>query len=695
MSYLSYKELIAQDPKKILHTFYDRKRDLYTCDDILVFDIETTSAWLDCDGNIHSQTDIKDEEELDGYKPITLTYLWGFGINDIYFYGRDQKSFLEVLEWLPEGYQYYIYIHNSGFELMSLMNILTYQESIIRIAYKPIIYWFKEYPYIIFRCSWQLTQMSLREWGSILGLPKSQDLDYEIIRTPETKLKEYELDYSLRDLQIMTVGLTEYKHKYKHVAYIPITQTGCIRRKIKNLLLRNRGWVWKCRNMFPRDTEEMDIFTNAYWGGIVQASRYYINQTLHNVEGWDIDSAYIYALCCKKFPLTPFRRDYYTKNDPEKLYIMRIQIDGIRSLSNLPYISISKCQTRVEAVAPNGRLMKADRITLVCTSVDFEIIKKLYKYDKLRVLQCWSSYMDYLPVELIKFMLELHRDKTILKNQENKKIQYSTIKKELNGIGGMMATAPVINPLQYSTRHLDQSIWKKKILTTYEVDSILKEEKPKAFLCLPHAAFMTAYTRECIIEAMLGEEEKVENIKNVAYVDTDGYKCLDKRNHEWYNQKIEANILKVAQDLDLPVSDFMPNDVNGIPHMLGKIEKEYTAEEFRMLGGKQYCIRLEGKLKMTCSGINPEAVVCLNDDIENFKTGFTFDKKFKEVQTRQIIYVNDPTMKKIVWQPGKEDEYIDKYNRFGCHITARSYRLTKGEELLDLMGEDRAWCKKI
>lgn len=679
----------------MLHKFYDSKRDQMMCDDIIVLDLETTSAWLDPDGDVVglNKVDPNKDDILNLYKPITLTYLWGIGINDQYFYGRRLEELKDILDWFPKNMQIYMYIHNSGYEFAFFQNILTYCESIIRISYKPILYWFKEYPNIIFRCSWQLTQMSLKEWGSILGIPKLDTLNYSKIRTPLTNLKKSELAYSLRDLEIMTVGLMEYKRNYKHVAYIPITQTGAVRRRIKNILMRDRKWIWKMRNMFPRDSEEMKLITSVYWGGWVQASPYYVNETLKNVYSYDIDSSYIYSLCCHQYPITPWKRDNYKVNDPEKVYIMRVQIDQIQSLTAFGYISISKCSTRIDAVAPNGRLIKAERIVLCCTHVDLEQIKKLYKYKKIRILQSWSSFKGYLPRDLIIYMLEMHKDKTYMKGNDDYRIQYSSIKKEINAIGGMMATAPVTNPIQYSNRHLDQRIWKKNKLTEYEVDSLLKEEKEHAFLSLSHAAFMTAYARQNLVNFMLGENQKVENFKKIVYIDTDGLKFIDFSPIEWYNKSIMEKIQKASQELDIDINLFLPVDMEGNKRPLGYMEKENVAEEFRTLGGKQYCSRINGKLKLTCSGINKEAVSCLKDDIENFKKGFVFNYSNPDVHTKQLIYINDPTMKKVVWNKGKKDEYVDQLNRFGCHISDRSYSLSRVDIFEDLLNEERAWCK--
>ena len=70
--------------------------------------------------------------------------------------------------------------------------------------------------------------------------------------------------------------------------------------------------------------------------------------------------------------------------------------------------------------------------------------------------------------------------------------------------------------------------------------------------------------------------------------------------------------------------------------------KEDDCCEFITLGAKRYVERRinDGKLHLTVSGINKGAVELLNDDIENFKDGFDFDKmwlKLVDVSIEKIL----------------------------------------------------------
>ena len=73
----------------------------YFCEDIMCFDIEVTSAWIDHDGKIITYTPGKSSEYWNDLPPLSLCYLWMFSFNDKVYYGRELEDFKKVLDNIP------------------------------------------------------------------------------------------------------------------------------------------------------------------------------------------------------------------------------------------------------------------------------------------------------------------------------------------------------------------------------------------------------------------------------------------------------------------------------------------------------------------------------------------------------------------------------------------------------------------
>ena len=170
-----------------------RKKVAYS-DDILTFDIEVTSAWINEHGNIIRYHTGRTSEYWQSLQPLALCYIWQFSFNDHVYYGRELTEFLDVLHDLPKDINFIIWVHNLSYEFHFLQNILECDTVFARSAHKPIKCTWKKFARIEFRCSYMLTRLSLADWGQQIGLPKMVgDLKYERIRTPKTVLSEKEL----------------------------------------------------------------------------------------------------------------------------------------------------------------------------------------------------------------------------------------------------------------------------------------------------------------------------------------------------------------------------------------------------------------------------------------------------------------------------------------------------------------------
>ena len=164
------------------------------CEDILTFDIEVTSAFIDENGKVISYVKGKPAEYWNSLQPLALCYIWQFSFNNAIYYGRELTDFLNVLSDLPAENNYIIWVHNLSYEFQFLCNIVEWKNVFAKMPHKPMKATPKQFPNITFRCSYMLTRLSLDSWGKQIGVKKhTGDLNYEIMRTPKTALSKKEL----------------------------------------------------------------------------------------------------------------------------------------------------------------------------------------------------------------------------------------------------------------------------------------------------------------------------------------------------------------------------------------------------------------------------------------------------------------------------------------------------------------------
>lgn len=660
------------------------------CEDIFTFDIETTSAWLD--GNkVRGYKKGKSTEYWNNLKPIALCYLWQFSFNDKVYYGRELKDFIQVLDDLPKLTDIIIWIHNLSFEYVFLSNILTWEVVFARNTHKPIKAKCKEYPHIEFRCSYMLTRLSLEAWGKQIGIEKLVgNLNYYRVRTPLTKLEQKELDYGERDCIVVYKGILKYKERYGSVFNIPLTQTGTIRRVVKDKLMSNIKYNYFIKKLVPESVDEYKMLQLVFSGGYTHANRIhsgkvidkeYLNSEDIYIEHMDFASSYPAVMCSKKYPMTPWvstskriREDLFDK----KAFIYRIRFKNIKSTNFNTYIQASKCDC-IKPIYDNGRIIEAESIELYVTDVDYNIIKNNYEWEELEVLEAYSSVKSYLPKELVEYILTLYSNKTMYKDVEGMEEIYMQSKQYINSCFGMMVTAI----LQADVIYHDDGTWSIKKLTREEVEerfAKLRREsitEKRYFLSYSWGIYVTAYAREnlwkCINKCgRLGYD--------VIYVDTDSIFAIGKHDWSWYNENVTNELRKACDELDIDFNLTKPKTPKGKEKPLGIFEEEEPCEEFITLGAKRYCERRKGEnfLRMTVSGINKDAVKILKNDIHNFKDGVNFDKDAEGVNKKLCTYIID--MPTITYHDG----YVSNY-KFGINLRNNGYKLTMTDEYKSLI----------
>lgn len=646
-------------------TYYFKKKNRADIvnDDIMCFDIETSSGFLHKDSDTLEPYLGKSKKYYEDCKKFSICYVWQFSINDNVFWGRtleDFKDFLQELEYY-EPHKKIVYIHNFSFEFQFLINVLQFDYVFARQARKPL---FAEWSTYQFRCSYFLTNMSLATWAEQRKLSVQKlvgDLDYTILRTPKTKLTDTELAYCFNDVLVMYFGLLQYKEKYGHVIDIPFTQTGEVRKEVIDRMNVSSEYKYRkrCIKLIPETIEDYTLLCDCFMGGYTHSNAVHTNIVLDNVSSKDISSSYPTVMCLEKYPMTYFEEtvpcDDYFNNDNYS-YIITFDVEHLHSKRWNTWLSFSKC-TKIKGYSlDNGRVLKADYVQLSLTNVDYEMFQLCYDFDNLNIIDFRISSNDYLSPTFVKYILELYGNKTTLKGIKEKEPLYMKSKQYINSMYGMMVTKNITDTIEF-----EEDRWKKELLNEKNFYTKIASEKKKlskTFGAFQFGVWVTAYARRNLWQGILALDY------NIAYCDTDSIKFIDCDSNFFneYNKRIEERENERADMLGIPRDKFCPRDKNGIPHRLGIFDDDGQYRKFKTLGAKKYCyVDNDNKLHMTVSGVRKSAVSQLHD-IDDFKDGTVFD--VEHAQKLLMSYIDDMTP--IVWNKGQYDEFYSNYQHGIC-----------------------------
>ena len=651
------------------------------CNDILTFDIEVTSAWIDENGQITGYRKGYDPEYWNSLEHLSLCYIWQFSFNDTVYYGRELRDFEKVLQDLPKDIEIVCWTHNLAYEFHFLNNFLEWKTVFAKTPHKPMKAVPKKYPNIEFRCSYYLTRLSLESWGKQIGFHKDTGyLDYETIRTPLTPLTEKEMQYCEDDCLVVFHGIETYRKRYGNIRDIPLTQTGTVRRVVKDKLTADPKYVKYIKRMIPHDAREYKMLMDVFAGGFTHANRYYSGRPVKEyIEHYDFASSYPSVMVCEKYPSTVWMYDP-TKTLPtdeemeDTAYILVLKFKNIECRTFNTYIQGSKC-TGEDFTFDNGRVIRAKELTIKVTEQDWKTISDSYKWKKVEVLEKYTSVKRYLPKVFVEYILELYSNKTTLKDVEGMEDLYMQSKQYINSMFGMTVTA-IVQPdvkfdgIDWSIAKLTEQIVNKKL-------DALRNWRPRErryFLSFSWGCWVTAYARRnlwrCILDCDM----------DCIYCDTDSIFVRGKHDFSWYNEDVNRKMKTACELQGIDFAMTRPKTPKGKEKPLGIFASEDSCCEFITLGAKRYVERRinDGKLHLTVSGINKEAVALLNDRIENFADGFDFNKDADCVNKRLATYITN--MPDVTYPDG----YVSTY-REGINMRRTGYLLTMTDEYKTLL----------
>ena len=616
-----------------------RYRYKVICDNIFSFDTETTSDFLDED-NRPFMFDYDNPEKSRKAVKHSLVYLWQFGIDDNRYIGRNLSDFVDLLYELKQycPFRKICFVHNLPFDFNFLNNILKFDEVFARKPRHPITAYVSRFG-IEFRCSYVLMGLSLEKWAESIKLPVTKKvglLDYRVMRTPLTPLTQNEIDYAVADLDVIYHGIKVLRNQYGHICNIPLTHTGKTRLACTELMKEEKNYNKKVTALMPQTLREYVEQAHAFIGGVVLCNWLYKNRVIEDMDAYDIASSYPWVLINCRYPSSRFfnapkgKEHRYMYND-KFLYIVHFKAYGVDSNFNCHFLSSSKALTLKNVMRDNGRLVSCDECEYILTSVDYELFLRCYSTSKIDIISFRFCRCDYLNNTFRKFVIELYKNKTMLKNVQGQEELYMNSKQSINSLYGDFVTKIFCDEVVYNQHINIDNNWDKIPLNDETFAKKLKSVNKKQYTnykAFIQGVFVTAHARARIFHAVVNGLDE-----HIVYTDTDSLKVVDYKGNyfEEQNKVVLTRHKEIARDLGIDVNDLSPLDIKGNKHPIGIWESEEHIKRFKSTGCKQYlCEYNDGRLYLTCAGVSKLAVGCFKSiDDFNIHTSLT-EKQLKE-----------------------------------------------------------------
>lgn len=560
-----------------------------------VFDIEATSFYED------------------GEKRAVM-YAWVFGINGRCIRGRTWEEFLSLTKKIQEKYnlkndkRLIVYVHNLSYEFQWFKQLFEWYNVFAIDERKPV--YAITTSGIEFRCSYILSGYNLETLGKNLLKYKVNkavgDLDYDLVRHTSTPLTEKEWGYILNDGLVVMAFIQEEIERTGDIRKIPLTKTGYVRNLCKEACFngKERYAYYELRNNLTLDIENYKQFKRTYTGGFTHGNARKIGKIHYNVSSYDFTSSYPAVMVSERYPMSkPISynvKDFKEFKEMMRKYCCMFDAEFYNIEEKVKFehfISVSRCLEIDNEVVDNGRVVEADRLIIPLTEQDYDIIEKMYKWDRIVIYNFKYMYRAYLPKELVMTALDLYVKKTTLKGVQGKEDEYQVSKGMLNSLYGCCVTDPCRSEITYendlgwysSVKDLEDGLQKYNMSRT-------------RFLYYAWGVWITAYAKHNLFTGIL------ECGQDYIYSDTDSLKILNKENHKEYfdnyNKEITNKIIECLEFYEIPFSMAKPKTIKGVAKPLGVWDYEGTYSMFKTLGAKRYMYVEDGELHITIAGVS-------------------------------------------------------------------------------------------
>ena len=663
-------------------TIKENKEDVQYLDLSLSFDTETTSTYIEPNG-------IK--------RKFAFMYVWQFGIDGYYCYGRTWEEFIHLCKFIQSSLnlndkrRVIIFIHNLSFEFQFFRKYFDWLNVFATRSRNPIKA-LTSYG-IEFRDSLILSGYKLANVAKNLTshkIPKMVgDLNYSLVRTKDTTFSEKELGYMLNDVRILIAYIDEQREEYGDITKIPLTNTGRVRRYVRNECFKEKSYHGKIKAQTIKDEKEYLTLKQAFAGGFTHANPNHVGKKYHNIASFDFTSSYPTVMIAEQYPSSKaipqkwVNWERFNEINEKALQIFTVEFTGLQTKVYFDnYISKNKCLDVKGEIENNGRIFSADYLKIIITSVDWDIIKQVYSWKTVKIFNQIAYYKDYLPKPIIQSILHFYKKKTTLKHVKGKEAEYLHGKGMLNSCYGMAVTDIVHDEEIYSgNQWSEQPADGQKEINNYN-------KSYNRFLYYPWGVFVTAYARHNLWSGIL--EFKDDYI----YSDTDSIKAKNYKNHmkyiDEYNQEITRKLEKCLDHYGIDKSELAPLDVDGIAHPLGLWDFEGVYKTFKTLGAKRYIVETsKGKLEITIAGLPKDKgrdylLKVSNNDMNKVFQNFTDKMKVPENDSgKMTAYYDDEEKTAII--KDYQGHYTKVTSKSSVHLSKASFEMTLASKFIKLL----------
>lgn len=546
------------------------------------------------------------------------TQVWlSYGVCKLYDIKGKQFSSLRFREWeelrqffnqIKRGFKKKIicYVHNLAYEFDFLIKNLERPKNFICNATHGVIAATLEEFNIEFRCTYQLSKMSLAKIGEMFNLPKL-DSEYRTIY-PEDEVTEEEWIYCERDCDIIVPYILDELKSYKMLTKIPYTSTGKVRTKLKEKLANYEDNEW---DLMP-DENCYEALNKTFRGAITMSNPRFTNKVLDcRVKSFDEKSKYPSVMLCEEFPytirkVTEFNNETYKDY---KFWIARVKLHNIYTNFEWGCISSNTCEyvDHLSADIFNGKILNCMIVDLYITNIDLELFKKVYYIEQVEFVEFYAcDKYGKLPPPFIELIKEFADNKVRI-GKELKEVEkkfgedseeyrekykeYMDAKAMLNGIYGMM-----VQKLCQQEFYIDDKfLWHEKDKSYKKIDG---KHLNRNFL---FGIYITAYSRYDLVTAIIANCPDT-----FVYCDTDSIKYI-------YTGK---EFVDTNKDI--------PEDLQKFEYLKGfnKFEEEPEYSKFLTYGAKKYCYEKNGHFGFTVSGLPKRTTI---NSFEEFTLGTVYE----------------------------------------------------------------------
>ena len=495
-----------------------------------------------------------------------------------------------------------------------------------------------------FRCSYQLSGMSLEKWSNEMNTEHKKRVglyDYDKVLYQDSELDDNEQDYDMYDVLTMRECLDKQLEYHRDdMTSVPFTKTGYIRRTLRASCNSDRTYRKKYFENTKLDSRLYQNMRDAYSGGYTHNNRYHINEVIEATIGHrDFKSHYPTQMAVNDFPLgTPqmvydvdMTDDYLELSDildmsPEFSTLTEIVVYEARLRTpeiTMPFLAESKGFGKVQQdLVDNGRYImfkSEDGVKFTFTNYDLEIITEQYEMD-YAIGTVWRMKNEPLPECILSVVNKYFKGKSDKKNvvkdltEKYGKLDPRTIdaqfelqmdKASLNSIYGCCAT----NPLRDSWTFNDNVEFKRTMVTD---DAVISDALNKyyarrnSFLPYQVGVWITAMARHELYEYV-----KAVGYENVLYCDTDSIFYI--KNDETETAIEALNAEKHAK------ASYVVLD-NGNREYYDVFDSEPDCKAFKGLHSKCYGVVTDKGLELTIAGVPARTLIGVKDGKPVYKT---------------------------------------------------------------------------